>query len=169
MHRRRAVSLPQGVVHVKGYDKFVQTIPLALAMQTSQLATAVDAGRSAAATDLKVAAPDHSNGATAGEAPLFGDEFSNREPESFVWDFPQEISAWDGEHKKTFDDLVTKEAVGTITPAGLAQLNRLQKLRRQLKAPATGEEILQRHRREKLDRELVKLLERHVRLDRRTY
>jgi hypothetical protein len=118
---------------------------------------------------LKVAAPDHSSGATAGEAALFGDGLSSREPESFLWDFPQEIHAWDGEHEKTFDDLVTKEAIGTITPAGLAQLNRLQKLRRQLKAPATGVEILQRHRREKLDRELVNLLERHVRLDRRTY
>jgi len=154
---------------LKQFDKFVHTIPLALAMQTSQLAAVVDVGQKGDATESKAEAPDHENAATAGEAPIFGEESNMRENEAFVWDLPQEIHAWEADHQKDFDDLVTKEAIGTITSVELIRLDRLQKLRRMFKAPATGEEVLQRHRREKLDRDLVKLLERHVRLDQTSY
>ena len=154
---------------MKKLDKFIHTIPLAVAMQTSQSAASIHLDRTGNATESKVESHVNPDGSLAGDRPVFGNRSNHRQPEAFVLNFAQENRAWIGENEEAFNNLVTKEAIGTITPAELERLNHLQILRRQKKAPATGEEILLRHRREKLDRELVKLLEHHVRLQRPAY
>ena len=62
--------------------------------------------------------------------------------------------SWGDKMTKTFS---TKLEVKT--------LDRLQNLRRDTENPASGEEILQQYRRQKLDQGMLELLSRHVRID----
>lgn len=153
---------------MKKFDKFVHTIPLALAMQSSHLPGAVEGRHDGQTTDLSAKAPISKDSAAAGNAAIFGDLPNPRDPQIFVVNFPQDVNSWDGAHQKQYDNLVLKEALETISRPELERLDQLQKSRRRLKAPPSGEEILQRHRREKLDRELLTVLQRHVRLQRLT-
>jgi hypothetical protein len=154
---------------VKKIDRFVHTIPFALAMQAGQLEPVVGRGPDDSATELRADAPVNVEGAVAGDAPVAEDSLEDREVASFVWNYFESDGSWSERHQDEFDNLVTREAIGTITAVELSHLNALQTLRRSLKAPPTGEEVLQRHRREKLDRDLVKLLKQNVRFQQATY
>jgi hypothetical protein len=75
-----------------------------------------------------------------------------------------ESASWEKEYKARYDELVQKEALETITDKELKELDLLQKKRRRMVSPPSSAEIIARHRREKLDRELKAVLQRYVRL-----
>lgn len=77
---------------------------------------------------------------------------------------PSAVTEWTAKKERLFDALVTCEAVGTISTFERKVLDRLQEERRHSLNPASGEEILQRYVREKTDRGMLQLLQRHVQI-----
>jgi hypothetical protein len=69
---------------------------------------------------------------------------------------------WLESDETEFSDLATKEALSLLSDSDLAQLERLQVRRRTQLDRLPAEVILSRHRREKLDQELLELLRRYV-------
>jgi hypothetical protein len=72
---------------------------------------------------------------------------------------------WTAKQERLYDTLVTREAVGSLSAMEATALDRLQEQRRDTENPASGEEILQQYKRQKLDQGMLELLRRHVRID----
>lgn len=144
-------------------DKFAYTIPMALVVGASQARATVpvSAERESSPPEMQMPVPDRfavTGNILSVEAEATSPELTNQ---LLVMHVPRAISSWQ-QVANRFDDLVTREAVGTITPTEMQELDWLQELRRQLVSPPTGEEILRRHRREKLDRGILKALGKYV-------
>lgn len=143
-------------------DKIVQTLPLALLVKAGQLAPVVNVESRNQSTDLHAAASKLSD-AKGNEAEVLLDA-----PETLVREerqmmrFTGDIVSWDNEYAIRYHKLVEKEALSTISREELSELERLQKLRRRFESPPTSEEIITRHLREKMDRELTAVLKRYV-------
>lgn len=144
-------------------EKFVQALPIALAVQSVQLPAAVDAKQDGQATDLhaEVRVPTQAGGTDI--EVLIEPGALNIIEETVEFELTTSAENWVGDHADRFEELVEKDALGTITGAELKELDRLQKMRRRFVNPPTATEILQRHRREKLDRDMQKALRRYVR------
>lgn len=71
---------------------------------------------------------------------------------------------WTTPDELRYDDLVTKESLGTIKAAEVSELEQLQRHRRKTESPATGEEILERFRRARRQKSLMDKVARHVRI-----
>jgi len=146
--------------------KIRRTFPVALAVQAfSAPAAEVPVSQQGEVTESRVEAESPSSITLTPDAitttitRLFsqtGDSFEQQVP---VW--PEE---WDDEHEQRYDELVEKEALRAISRAELGELNSLQAIRRSFVNPPTSEELLLRLRRERLDRELVRILQRNVSL-----
>ena len=72
---------------------------------------------------------------------------------------------WTKRERTRFDALVTKEALGELSRNEALELDALQRLRRKFTNPPTGEEILRRYQRERLDEGMIQLVERYVRFE----
>lgn len=69
---------------------------------------------------------------------------------------------WTPEHEKKFLDLAGREAIGTLTPEDSSELERLSQLRRGLKNPRRGEELVWEYEQRELTRDLISALSRYV-------
>ena len=149
------------------FDKPIQRVSLLLGV--SYVApTAVDipsfeGKRAANEPELHTAALGNSNYTTDLIASTV-EVLSSQPTNSFYQFVPSHDNVWSEKDENRYDDLVTKEAVGTIESYELAELEALQVTRRRLVSPPTGEEILQRYRRDKLDQQLLELLGKNVRI-----
>lgn len=72
---------------------------------------------------------------------------------------------WTAKQERIYQALVTREAIGNLSASDAKALDQLQVLRRDTENPASGEEILQHYKRQKLDQGMLELLRRHVRID----
>ena len=72
------------------------------------------------------------------------------------------IEEWTREREQRFANLVEKEALAKLTSPEKAEIERLSLLRRGLKNPRTGEELLWEYEQRKLTRNLVEALTRYV-------
>lgn len=70
--------------------------------------------------------------------------------------------AWTPVHEKRFLDLAGREATGELTPQDSADLERLSHMRRGLKNPRRGEELLWEYEQRQLTRDLISALSRYV-------
>jgi len=69
---------------------------------------------------------------------------------------------WTPEQEKKFLDLAGREAIGNLTSQDTAELERLSQLRRGLKNPRRGEELLWEYEQRELTRDLISALSRYV-------
>lgn len=72
------------------------------------------------------------------------------------------VEEWTHERERHFAVLAEKEALGKLTPAEKEEINRLSFLRRGLKNPRAGEELLWEYQQRKLTRNLVEALTQYV-------
>lgn len=79
--------------------------------------------------------------------------------------FFQVAPNWSDESARRFDALVIKEALGVICLSELHELEFLQSIRSRNISPISGDEILQQHRRLKIDEGMLTLLHRYVRIE----
>ena len=70
---------------------------------------------------------------------------------------------WTAEHERTFALLAGREAVGTLNEREEVELDRLARLRRGMRNPRPGEELVQEYEQRELTRDLIKALDRYVR------
>ena len=145
-------------------EKFIQTWPLAVAMQAGQLPAAVNLKQTGEATDLHAEASQPTNATATDDDVVLNPPTMELREETMELSFPAFGQSWEDDYEDEYERLVEKEALGTINRVELEELNRLQKIRRRFVSPPSGKEVLARHRREKLDRELLKVLRRYVRL-----
>lgn len=69
---------------------------------------------------------------------------------------------WTAAQEKKFLDLAGREATETLNPQDLAELDRLSQMRRGLKNPRRGEELLWEYEQRELTRDLISALSRYV-------
>lgn len=69
---------------------------------------------------------------------------------------------WTPAQEKKFLNLAGREATGTLSPQDAAELERLAQLRRVLKNPRRGEELLWEYEQRELTRDLISALRRYV-------
>jgi hypothetical protein len=69
---------------------------------------------------------------------------------------------WTSKQEKRFLDLAGREATGLLSPGDLDELERLSQLRRGLKNPRRGEELLWEYEQRDLTRNLLSALSRYV-------
>jgi hypothetical protein len=72
------------------------------------------------------------------------------------------IEEWTRAREQQFTKLVEKEAIGKLTVDEKAEIERLSFLRRGLKNPRTGEELLWEYEQRKITRNLVEALTQYV-------
>jgi hypothetical protein len=70
--------------------------------------------------------------------------------------------SWTPANEKRFLDLAGREATGQLTPQGAGELERLSQMRRGLKNPRRGEELLWDYEQRELTRNLISALSRYV-------
>ncbi len=70
--------------------------------------------------------------------------------------------SWRSEHEGRFLELAGREATDELTPGDTAELERLSHLRRGLRNPRRGEELLWEYEQRELTRELISALSRYV-------
>jgi hypothetical protein len=147
-------------------EKFIQRLPLAaLAAHGTQGKAQIDLDENGGATGWHAEAPKSQYvNSTYEEVPLDSARAQIYEPITFEQTYRNAPDSWNPDLAKKYDALVIKEALGTISGLETKELDAMQKFRRRTLSPASGEEILLRYKREKLDRELIKVLQRHVRL-----
>ena len=71
---------------------------------------------------------------------------------------------WDSEAESRFSELVDKEALGTVQEHEFHELEDLQRARRSLVNPPDRDEMVARLQRDRLDRELLRVLKSNVSL-----
>ena len=69
---------------------------------------------------------------------------------------------WTPTHEKRFLELAGREATSELTPEETTELGRLSQLRRGLKNPRRGEELLWEYEQRHLTRDLISALNRYV-------
>ena len=69
---------------------------------------------------------------------------------------------WSPGQEEKFLDLAGREAMGNLSPTEAAELERLTQLRRGLKNPRKGEELLWEYQQRELTRDLISALTRYV-------
>lgn len=150
---------------MKTREKILKTFPAALALQAvSAPAHAIEFKKGEHASEITFSAKTIlPMAATADVVVATVESASGFASDSFQQQIPLLLDEWGEKQEKAFDALVTKEALQTITPSELAELDELQKVRRRFVNPPSTDELLERLRREKLDRELLQLLQRNVR------
>ena len=75
---------------------------------------------------------------------------------------PQPEVSWTPEHEERFLELAGREATDELAPEDAAELERLSQMRRGLKNPRRGEELLWEYEQRELTRELISALSRYV-------
>lgn len=70
--------------------------------------------------------------------------------------------AWTPGHEQRFLELAGREATGELTPQDSADLERLSQMRRGLRNPRRGEELLWEYEQRQLTRDLISALSRYV-------
>ena len=93
-------------------------------------------------------------------------EWSGLGPESEVsvstLSLPLPDLEWTSAHEKRFLQLAGREAADQLTPEDRNELGRLSQLRRGLKNPRRGEELLWEYEQRQLTRDLISALNRYV-------
>ena len=69
---------------------------------------------------------------------------------------------WTTEHERTFALLAGREALGTLSEGQRQELERLAQLRRGMKNPRLGQELVMEYEQRELTRNLIKALDRYV-------
>jgi hypothetical protein len=147
------------------FEKIVQAFPLIAVMQFSPSVNAIKLKAIGEVSEPNIATPDVNDSALTPDLITSTiDRVFSDSGETFHQTIPNTVQEWSAKMDSRFDELVTKEAVGKISKTELDELERLQKARRRHHAPPSGEEVLQRHKREKLDLQLLNLLQKNVRV-----
>jgi hypothetical protein len=69
---------------------------------------------------------------------------------------------WKPEHEQAFADLAGREALGLLSKPEAKELARLVGLRRGVKNPRSGDELVREYEQRELTRDLIKALDRYV-------
>lgn len=87
---------------------------------------------------------------------------SHPEPDfSMRWAKPPE---WDNRTVARYKRLAVKEALGTLDPREESELQHLEELRTRAENTLTAEQLLERYKREKTGQEMLRVLQRYVRV-----
>jgi hypothetical protein len=146
-------------------EKIGQSFSIALALQSVSAAHgSLNVGKSAQATESRIRAE------SSPTVTLTPDVLTTTVTNVFSQptEFERVVSIvpdrWEPQHEERFDELVEKEALKKISASELRELDSLQRIRSKLVNPPQMDEVLARLRLDKLDRELLRVLQRNVRI-----
>jgi hypothetical protein len=93
----------------------------------------------------------------------FADSFTDcRSGNPLSYDLDSSFAEWTPESERRFIRMAEKKAVGELSFKAKVEFERLSEIRRRLKNPRTGQEIIAEYEQRMLTRDLVAALEKYV-------
>ncbi len=140
---------------------------IAIALDLSELRTTTSPRRmeydqSTRASRTEIRAPDRVTASQWDPVAEMAQAATKTQASHSIPSIPHLDVAWTSELERKFLDLAGLEAVGGITAQGRQELERLSSLRRSLRNPRSGEELLLEYEQRRLTKDLLAALDSYV-------
>jgi hypothetical protein len=139
-----------------------------LSIQSSAVSREIQAAVGGDATAAEIRRPARGVASDPVEEWLDGEEELGG-VSSAGWSIELPDLEWTADHERGFAVLAGREAVGDLSRADKRELERLAQMRRGMKNPRPGEELVQEYEQRELTRDLIKALDRYVRFHKAAY